>query len=35
MRRPLCPALSQLEEFLVQMKAIDDLVKRFPEIDTA
>jgi 2-dehydro-3-deoxyphosphooctonate aldolase (KDO 8-P synthase) len=27
--------LDKLEEFLVQMKAIDDLVKGFPEIDTA
>ncbi len=32
---PCALPLERLEEFLVQMKAIDDLVKRFPEIDTA
>jgi len=32
---PCALALDKLEEFLVQMKAIDDLVKRFPEIETA
>lgn len=32
---PCALPLDRLEEFLVQMKAIDDLVKRFPEIDTA
>lgn len=32
---PCALPLARLEEFLVQMKAIDDLVKGFPEIDTA
>lgn len=32
---PCALPLERLEEFLVQMKAIDDLVKGFPEIDTA
>lgn len=32
---PCALPLDKLEEFLVQMKAIDDLVKGFPEIDTA
>lgn len=32
---PCALSLDKLEEFLVQMKAIDDLVKSFPEIDTA
>ena len=32
---PCALPLDKLEEFLVQMKAIDDLVKRFPEIETA
>lgn len=32
---PCALPLGRLEEFLVQMKAIDDLVKGFPEIDTA
>ncbi len=32
---PCALPLDRLEEFLVQMKAIDDLVKGFPEIDTA
>ncbi len=32
---PCALPLNKLEEFLVQMKAIDDLVKSFPEIDTA
>lgn len=32
---PCALALDKLEEFLVQMKAVDDLVKSFPEIDTA
>ena len=32
---PCALPLDKLEEFLVQMKAIDDLVKSFPEIDTA
>jgi 2-dehydro-3-deoxyphosphooctonate aldolase (KDO 8-P synthase) len=26
--------LAKLEDFLLQMKAIDELVKQFPEIDT-
>lgn len=32
---PCALPLDKLEEFLIQMKAIDDLVKSFPEIDTA
>ncbi len=32
---PCALPLDKLEEFLVQMKAVDDLVKSFPEIDTA
>ncbi len=32
---PCALPLDKLEPFLVQMKAIDDLVKAFPEIDTA
>ncbi len=32
---PCALPLEKLEEFLVQMKALDDLVKKFPEIDTA
>jgi 2-dehydro-3-deoxyphosphooctonate aldolase (KDO 8-P synthase) len=32
---PCALPLDKLEEFLVQMKAIDDLVKQFPELDTA
>ena len=32
---PCALPLDKLEDFLVQMKAIDDLVKSFPEIDTA
>lgn len=32
---PCALPLDRLEEFLVQMKAVDDLVKSFPEIDTA
>lgn len=32
---PCALPLAKLEEFLIQMKAIDDLVKSFPEIDTA
>jgi len=32
---PCALPLNKLEEFLVQMKAIDELVKGFPEIDTA
>lgn len=32
---PCALPLARLEEFLVHMKAIDDLVKGFPEIDTA
>jgi len=32
---PCALPLDKLEELLVQMKAIDDLVKGFPEIDTA
>lgn len=32
---PCALALDKLEDFLMQMKAIDDLVKAFPEIDTA
>jgi 2-dehydro-3-deoxyphosphooctonate aldolase (KDO 8-P synthase) len=32
---PCALPLARLEEFLVQMKAIDDLVKGFPEIETA
>ena len=31
---PCALPLQKLEEFLVQMKAVDDLVKSFPEIDT-
>jgi 2-dehydro-3-deoxyphosphooctonate aldolase (KDO 8-P synthase) len=31
---PCALPLDRLEEFLVQMKAVDDLVKSFPEIDT-
>ncbi len=31
---PCALPLSRLEEFLQQMKAVDDLVKSFPEIDT-
>ncbi len=32
---PCALPLDKLEEFLVQMKAVDDLVKSFPEINTA
>jgi 2-dehydro-3-deoxyphosphooctonate aldolase (KDO 8-P synthase) len=32
---PCALPLDKLEEFLIQMKAVDDLVKSFPEIDTA
>jgi len=32
---PCALPLDKLEEFLLQMKAVDDLVKSFPEIDTA
>lgn len=32
---PCALALDKLEDFLLQMKAVDDLVKSFPEIDTA
>lgn len=32
---PSALALDKLEPFLVQMKAIDDLVKSFPELDTS
>jgi 2-dehydro-3-deoxyphosphooctonate aldolase (KDO 8-P synthase) len=32
---PCALPLDKLEEFLMQMKAVDDLVKSFPEIDTA
>jgi 2-dehydro-3-deoxyphosphooctonate aldolase (KDO 8-P synthase) len=32
---PCALPLNKLEEFLLQMKAIDDLVKQFPELDTA
>lgn len=32
---PCALPLDKLEEFLMQMKAIDDMVKSFPEIDTA
>lgn len=32
---PCALPLDKLEEFLTQMKAVDDLVKSFPEIDTA
>ena len=31
---PCALRLSQLEAFLTQIKAIDDLVKQFPAIDT-
>lgn len=31
---PCALPLAKLEEFLLQMKAIDDLVKQFPDIDT-
>lgn len=32
---PSALPLDKLEPFLVQMKAIDDLVKSFPELDTS
>lgn len=32
---PCALPLAQLENYLIQMKAIDDLVKSFPEIDTS
>ncbi len=35
MRRPSALPLDKLEPFLKQMKAIDDLVKSFDELDTS
>jgi 2-dehydro-3-deoxyphosphooctonate aldolase (KDO 8-P synthase) len=31
---PCALPLAKLEDFLLQMKAIDELVKQFPDIDT-